>query len=452
MISVVCVYNNESILRSVLQKSLENQTARFELILLDNSGKKFRSAAEALNCGGARARSDYLMFAHQDMWLASSTWLEDVERVLNGLPILGVAGVAGVTAKSRKTPARVVSSIGFFDEATAVDSGYVQAPEEVQTVDECLLLVPRPVFDKLKFDETTFDGWDCYGADYCLCAKGLGLKVYVVPAPCNHCCSRAILPRWGFKDLLKYQRRLYSKHRHTYKTIYTWMGPVSRLHLRTWWLKGLLGPLHQRLLPSLLAFVGRELAGCETVLDVGCGYRSLIQLFQFRYSVGVEVFEPFLQESKREAIHTDYILADIRSVAFKPKSFDAVVAVEVLEHLTKEEGTMLLRKMEQWARKRVIVTTPSGYSKQDCYESNPLQEHRSGWEAGELVQLGFRVRGSAGWKKLRGGKFELKYRPAFLWKRIADLTQVVVYLYPKLAYQLMAVKRVDSIGQSRTKS
>jgi len=79
------------------------------------------------------------------------------------------------------------SSCCFLDEATVVAHEALGVPQEVETLDECLLLVPRPVFDKLKFDETTFGSWDCYAADYCLSAKNLGAKAYVIRAPCSHC-------------------------------------------------------------------------------------------------------------------------------------------------------------------------------------------------------------------------------------------------------------------------
>ena len=45
MISVVCVYNNASILKVALLRSLQSQTAKYEPILLDNRDVGYRSAA-----------------------------------------------------------------------------------------------------------------------------------------------------------------------------------------------------------------------------------------------------------------------------------------------------------------------------------------------------------------------------------------------------------------------
>jgi len=439
MISIVCVYNSEKTLRNVLLKSLESQTAKFELVTLDNRHNRYKSAAEALNYGGANAKGDYIMFVHQDMWLGSNSWLEDVERILESLPDLGVAGVAGATDEDSDERGRLRWSIEDFGDV--VRGCRVQGPEEVQTLDECLLIVPRRVFAKLKFDEETFNGWDCYGADYCLSVRQLGLKAYVIPAYCSHCCLRAHYQLWEFRDLLRFQGRLHAKHRKHYKHIYAWMGEISWINLRRRQLVNFVAPLYLRLFPSPDIVLERELSGCDSVLDLGCGYSSHVHRFNIPFSVGIELHEPHLQESKRRGIHSQYIRADISRLELKPKSFDAVIAVEVLEHLTKQDGSELLKKMEKWARKEVVATTPNGYLCQDGYDDNPFQEHTSGWNAEELSELGFRVYGIHGWKRLRGYKGSIKYKPAFLWAKISDLTQKITYRCPKLAFRLLAIKR-----------
>ena len=449
MISVVCVYNNEAILKVTLLRSLQSQTATFEPILLDNRDSRYKSAAQALNDGARGATGDFIMFVHQDMWLASDTWLADAEKMVRTLPELGVAGVAGMSNIGKHWYDRMKFSISVPERPHGEDSGRVHSPEEVQTLDECLLIVPRSVFERQRFDEEVFDGWDCYGADYCLGAKQMGLKVYVIPLPCSHCCSRASYSIWQFKGLSKYQERLYRKHKGNFRRIYTWMGDISWLNLILRSLMRSVGPLYLRLFPDVLVLMKRELIECTSVLDLGCGYQSALRVCDIPFSVGVDLFEPSLLESRRVGIHSQYILGDVTALGFKPGSFDAVIATEVLEHLTRDEGNALLRQMEEWATKKVTVTTPNGYFKQDPYDNNPLQEHRSGWTVDDLRRLGFRVRGIGGWKALRGDKGQLKYRPAFLWGRISDLTQPLAYRLPKLAFQLVAVKRIDQ-GHRRT--
>jgi hypothetical protein len=444
MISVVCVYNSEEILKNVLLKSLDTQTIKFELITLDNRDNRYSSAAEALNYGGGKAKGEYIMFVHQDMWLGSNSWLDEVEKCLESIPDLGIAGVAGMIEKGRNWEEWIRRSLDACDEAWWGKSGRIKEPEEVQTLDECLLLVPRAVFNRLKFDEKTFDGWHLYGADYCLCVRELGLKAWVIPAFSSHSS-----PARNMKSLLKYQRRLYAKHKTRDRHIHTYLGEISYLELRLNLLRQLFRPFYFRFFPDLTMTVRRALSGCSTVLDLGCGYNSLIAHSSIPFSVGVELFEPYLQESKRRDIHTQYIKADVCKLEFKPRSFHAVIAIGILEHLTKEEGYELIRRMEEWASKKIVITTPNGYLRQDTLAcaNNPLQEHKSGWTTAEFKKLGFSVFGINGWRGLRGHKALIKYRPAFLWMRISDLTQKITYHYPKLAFQLLAIKRIEQANR-----
>ena len=45
MISIICVYNNQEILEEYLLNGLEYQSNNFELILIDNTDNKYKSAA-----------------------------------------------------------------------------------------------------------------------------------------------------------------------------------------------------------------------------------------------------------------------------------------------------------------------------------------------------------------------------------------------------------------------
>ena len=107
MISIVCVYNNKEILESYLLESVKNQTAKFEFIGIDNTKEQFKSAAKALNYGGRQAKGKYLMFVHQDVDLSTNTWLEEVVKILDEIPNLGIAGVAG----KYKNEAGVITNI-----------------------------------------------------------------------------------------------------------------------------------------------------------------------------------------------------------------------------------------------------------------------------------------------------------------------------------------------------
>lgn len=181
MISVVVVYDREEILKEYLLSSLEKQTVKFEFVGVDNTKGEFKSAAEALNEGAERTNGKYIIFVHQDARLGSPSWLEEAERILDSLPCLGAAGVAG-----RAQEEITVTTIMHGNPPRLSGEVYPEEPTKVQTLDECLLMVPRTVFSKLKFDEEVCDGWHLYGVDYSLSIKSLGLNAYIIPLPVYH--------------------------------------------------------------------------------------------------------------------------------------------------------------------------------------------------------------------------------------------------------------------------
>jgi hypothetical protein len=181
MISIVCVYNNERLLADFLLDSLSRQTVHYELITIDNTKNQFTSAAQALNCGGRKARGKYIMFVHQDIRLCSNEWLCDAERMLDSLPNLGVAGIAG-----RREGGCILANLINGTPPTAAGTQIGAEPVAVQTLDECLAIVPRDVFNILEFDEITCDGWHLYAVEYCVSSTLLGFTLYVLPFHTYH--------------------------------------------------------------------------------------------------------------------------------------------------------------------------------------------------------------------------------------------------------------------------
>jgi len=431
MFSVIVVYNNEQTLNRILLSSLKEQTAEYEFIPIDNTQRTYKSAAEALNFGGRMAKGKYILFVHQDVELGSKTWLRDTEIVLDDIPDLGIAGVAGMDTRG--------NSMGYMCNCGADWGKPFVKPQEVQTLDECLLIIPQQLFRTLQFDMIIFDGWHCYGADYSLRVPRYSMKAYVIPAYAYH---RHLLTV-DTKDLSKYHRRLYCKHREL-KKIYTTCGTITNPLIPMSQIKKPFRLMHNAVCHDWLRIIRKGLVGCESVLDLGCGYNSPLQLIDIPKKIGVELFDPYLEESQKKGVHNEYIKADIRTLELPSKCYDAVFCSEVLEHLTKEEGHKLLKKMDSWARKSIIMTTPNGYIYQDDYDKNPHQEHKSGWSASELRAAGFKVRGMNGLKYLRGYKGQMKYKPTVVCRIISTLSQIVTQYYPSLAFQLLAVKETGA--------
>jgi len=222
----------------------------------------------------------------------------------------------------------------------------------------------------------------------------------------------------------------------------SWYGDPNTCYFRKVMNKNLIR-LYKRLLPNWIEHMGKELAGYDSILDIGCGADSIVQRYKIPYSMGVDIHLPYLAQSKAKGIHNDYILADATSLSFQPKSFDAVLASEVMEHLGKEDGQRLLGSMESWARHKVIVKMPNGWVEQDEFDGNPYQEHKSAWSLQELEALGYMITGMSGWKLLRGTQGKVRLWPYFLGDRISDLTQLLVHHRPRHAFQLFGVKSLD---------
>lgn len=208
---------------------------------------------------------------------------------------------------------------------------------------------------------------------------------------------------------------------------------------------------HQKLIDCGDGFyywsLGRELKECKSVLDVGCGsWSPLEKVKKTFYSEGIDIHQPSLAKIKKKKNHDKYRLGDVRKLGkfYQPKSFDAVIALDLIEHLKKQEGLDLLKSVEKIAKKKVIILTPNGFTKQDSSGNNPHQIHHSGWSVDDFKKRDYRVYGMRGLKFIRGEWATINFKPWFFWGLISVLSQAIVYRLPKLAYQLFAVKELIS--------
>jgi len=198
---------------------------------------------------------------------------------------------------------------------------------------------------------------------------------------------------------------------------------------------------HFKFVPNLQ----KEILGVSlTVLDLGCGKSSPLKFFSadLKYSLGVDSFGSYLEESKKQGIHSDYLQADIFSACEKmaDKSFDCVIALDLIEHLTKNQGLKLIREMERLARRKIIIYTPNGFFSQEDFDYNQAQKHLTGWTVEELKNSGFKVKGMSGLKYFRRGFMGKALRPKIFWQFLASASQPLVFFIPQLSHQLLCIK------------
>ncbi len=128
---------------------------------------------------------------------------------------------------------------------------------------------------------------------------------------------------------------------------------------------------------------------CNILVDVGCGIRPYIYS-NSKFHVCIEPFKEYINIAKsvfkdlNMLFLNNYALEGLRQ--FPDKSVDTVIMIDLIEHLTKEDGYALLQEADRITKKQIVVFTPLGYLSNhregnDAWGLNgqEMQEHKSGW-------------------------------------------------------------------------
>ena len=139
----------------------------------------------------------------------------------------------------------------------------------------------------------------------------------------------------------------------------------------------------------IIRYIGEGL-----ILDICCGDGSQIMRIGKRKNhtiIGIDIFKPAIKDAKTKAIYDDLIIGDIRFLPIKNKKFDSIIFLEGLEHISKNEGFILLNTLENISMNRIIITTPVGFIEQNEYNENPFQLHKSYWLPIEFKEKGYKI-------------------------------------------------------------
>lgn len=133
----------------------------------------------------------------------------------------------------------------------------------------------------------------------------------------------------------------------------------------------------------------------ESILDVACGQGYPMRLIRLRMKpkkvVGVDLFKKYIEEAKKEKLHDEYVISDVRKMKFKSKTFDVVLASQIIEHLPKKDTKKFIKDLERIARKQVIIATPIGEMYHPAVDGNRLQLHKSFFYPEDFEKLGYKV-------------------------------------------------------------
>ncbi len=189
----------------------------------------------------------------------------------------------------------------------------------------------------------------------------------------------------------------------------------------------------------------KALLGCQSVLDVGCGASPTMRQLAVPHAVGIDGYKPSVDQAKKLNTHDEMVHGDVRELEqyFRPKQFDACVAMDVIEHLPKPDGIKMMQAMERVAVKKVVFFTPSGFLSQKHAADDDLQEHLSGWEPSEMTGYGYKVAGLLGPKRLRGEYHAIKKQPRVFWGLVSLFEHLVwTRNHPEKAAAILCVKEL----------
>jgi len=217
---VTCVSNWHTYKENVLA-SLHNTKSDerlFECIPIDNVSNRL-SAAQALNKGLDQSRANFVVFCHQDIifppeW--TSCLFKSIEEIEQSFSVWGVIGFAGRCADGSHS-GHVLEPRGEYF--------HPPMPKQVQTVDECCMVVKKE--SSLRFDES-FTHFHLYGSDLCLSAIYRGMPCYTVDCCLEHL-SRGNKSREWHNEKEKLIKKWWPKRKRVGNKVYTTSGSI-RLH------------------------------------------------------------------------------------------------------------------------------------------------------------------------------------------------------------------------------
>lgn len=143
------------------------------------------------------------------------------------------------------------------------------------------------------------------------------------------------------------------------------------------------------------------------LLALGSGKLIAERRFGAKNIVAVDWF--ITEEARENATCIKYDIRDVYKI-IPNKAFDIATLFDSLEHLTKKDGLMLLKRLEEKTKYIAIFvpiepskkTFPISLQEKRKREGKPLQNHLSTWRPEELVKLGYTVEVSENYHKEKG--------------------------------------------------
>jgi O-antigen biosynthesis protein len=330
-VDVVVVYNEPDTLENVFLRSAGLERACVRLI--DNSAAR-QSLPAIFNKQKFGSAADWLVFCQQDFVVFDDEWIERITCLSHG----ACYGPIGVDRSGR-----------FVGRIMQTDGTFVGCPmdgADAVGLDEQCLIVPRPIYSTVDFDERF--AFDLYAHDYCLSAARAGFRVKTFQMNCQHR-SKSVTPDTMRRSYLEAKRTYIWKHRDRAPLITTtfewrpsyWAVPEENETLRAELAMIPHGSQVLEVGPAAGHVTGAlQRKGCEvTGVEINAALASMARPLSRRMVVGN--------------------IEDLDLDAEVPEEFDVVLCGDVLEHLTNPEAVLRKLKRRLTSTGYLVVSLPN---------------------------------------------------------------------------------------------
>lgn len=203
---------------------------------------------------------------------------------------------------------------------------------------------------------------------------------------------------------------------------------------------------------SYMWLLRKSIGKTKTILDLGCGEGSLMQLLSKGRDwqiTGIDIYKGAIETARKRNVYQKLICGDLLKTIrdnFDSK-YDVVFFSQAIEHVTRNQGEKILDEIEKIAKKRIVVGTPRGFMQQphEFLDDNPYQVHKSGWTIEDFTSRGYKIYGVGFWPIW---SYHGLGRNASIFRLVVSnilsyLTAPLIYFFPALGAGVIAIKEKE---------
>jgi len=135
----------------------------------------------------------------------------------------------------------------------------------------------------------------------------------------------------------------------------------------------------------LIEYLNEQIEEYDMVLDIGCGTKVIANELQCGGVTTLDIWQPFKPD----------IWCNLMTVPELPcadNSFDVILLIDVIEHLTKDRGFMVLKEAKRITTKYIFILTPLWWDPnldfitdtESPYFNNDFNKHLSLWNVSDF--------------------------------------------------------------------